>query len=124
MNNNYNASTSTNSLNAIGITQQADGTYAVNTTLLQQAYTTDPTGVQSILSMAAFAFSNMTSTYTGTNGLIPTQLVALQSQVAAGNTSGQSSSTAQADPNFGAYTSSANLAALLGSGSSTGGIFA
>jgi flagellar hook-associated protein 2 len=120
MNNSFNASKYTQSLAAIGVTRQSDGTYAVNTTTLDQAFSSDSAGVQNILSMAASSLMNMMSAYIGTNGTVTAKMNALQYQLptdtTTGNLSNYTANTPTQQQASNAYTM---LSALYGSGVSS-----
>jgi flagellar hook-associated protein 2 len=68
-------------LSQLGITQQADGTYAVNAQQLSAAYEQDPTGTQTVLSQVASALVGVVQQYSGQYGQVTQQISYYQSQV-------------------------------------------
>ena len=67
-------------LSQLGITQQADGTYAVNTTQLSQQYQQDPNGTQNLMSQVASALMQVVQNYSGQFGAVTNQLTQLTNQ--------------------------------------------
>jgi flagellar hook-associated protein 2 len=68
-------------LSQLGITQQADGTYAVNAQQLSAAYEQDPNGTQTVLSQVASALVGVVQQYSGQYGQVTQQISYYQSQV-------------------------------------------
>lgn len=67
-------------LGEVGIQLQADGTYAVNTQTLSQAFQTDPSGTQNLLSQVAGALLKIVQNYNGQYGTITNQITNLTNQ--------------------------------------------
>jgi flagellar hook-associated protein 2 len=67
-------------LSQLGITQQADGTYAVNTSTLAQTYQENPNATQNLLSQVASGLLQVTQNYSGQYGSVTNQITELQNQ--------------------------------------------
>jgi flagellar hook-associated protein 2 len=68
-------------LSQIGVTEQSDGTYAVDTSTLSAAYQNDPNGVSSVLSAVAGALTQVVQQYSGQYGQVAQNITSLNNQI-------------------------------------------
>ncbi len=68
----------------IGLTVQSDGTLAVNTQTLQQAYSTDPTATRTVIARATSALQQALDGGAGASGQIQSQIQALTASMMQG----------------------------------------